>query len=180
MSAGLLIIDRDSLLRSNLDHRLRIERYRIFTSDRPDEIMKMMRKKRIDVVLLNLVDLRNEGLRLLTQLKALRPLVEVILINQSSQIALSIEGMKRGAFDDFLLPFDMNQLLTRIQDAIALKKQRRSRRKTFREKIDDIMIAVSFAEAGEIETARQYLNRSDNRTGEEADTEKGHPDKTNT
>ena len=39
---------------------------------------------------------------ILKALKRIRPLIEVITINRSDQMALSIEGMKLRAFDDLL------------------------------------------------------------------------------
>lgn len=159
MSAGALVIDHDSLLRSSLKDRLKQEGYRVFLSDQPAEVGRLIRRKRIDVVLLSLAGLKREGLMLLSLIKELRPWIQVILINRSEQIGFSIEGMNKGAFDDFLLPFNMNDLMVRLKDAVLQTQKQRGTKKSWRRKLDDMMIAVSFAEAGEVETARQYLDR---------------------
>lgn len=161
MSTGILIIDRDVSFRSSLKERLLTEGYRVLTSEAPAEIVRFVRRKRIDAILLNLVEFKREGLHLLAVIKEIRPLVQVILLNRSDQISLSIEAMNLGAFDDFLLPFDMKELLLRINNAVQEKRALRRKRKTWRQKMDDLMIAVSFAEAGEMETARRYLSQAD-------------------
>jgi DNA-binding NtrC family response regulator len=37
---------------------------------------------------------------------------------------LSIEGMKLGAFDDFIVPFDLESLIRRIREAHQQKKEK--------------------------------------------------------
>jgi hypothetical protein len=41
----------------------------------------------------------------------------LITINYGDQIALSIEGMKLGIFDDFLMPLDLDSLISRIRES---------------------------------------------------------------
>ena len=60
---------------------------------------------------------------ILKALKRIRPLIEVITINRSDQMALSIEGMKLRAFDDFIVPFDLESLVRRIQEACRKTRQ---------------------------------------------------------
>jgi FixJ family two-component response regulator len=55
-------------------------------------------------------------------------MVEVILLSSSEghSLAASIEGMKLGAFDELLVPFDVETLVRRIQEASCRKWQRES------------------------------------------------------
>lgn len=43
---------------------------------------------------------------------------------QGCRIDLSIEGMDLGAFDDFLIPIDIDSLAKRIREAVMRKNQR--------------------------------------------------------
>jgi DNA-binding NtrC family response regulator len=167
MKVGVLIIDRTNPFCSNLQSHLETRGYRVVVSDRTPEIAHWVRRRRIDAVLLVLTELRREGLHILEKIRELNPWIQVILINNSRQIALSIEGMKLGAFDDFLMPFDMNELLIRLDAAVQRKKELHRERGSWRRKLDNIMIAVSFAEAGEMETARRYLNRHEKAASED-------------
>ena len=85
---------------------------------------------------------------------------EVILMNSSDQIPLSIEGMKLGAFNDYLFPLDFELFVSGIQEAADKKRQKE--KKPLSERYQDMMAAISFAEVGEHEMARQFLK--DNRT----------------
>jgi len=161
-----LVMDRDTGLRSSLQEQLRRDGYRVFLSDQPDDIRRLIYRKRIEVALLNLANLKRAGLGLLSIVRDIKPWVSVILINRPDQIALSIEGMDLGAFDDFLLPFTMNDLMARVKDAVRQTRKLQPRRQNLRGKLDNLMIAVSFAEAGELETARHYLKDADSHPAE--------------
>jgi len=121
MRVNLLIIEADSLFRSNLAKRLPDENWVVLFADQPAEAMKIIKIKNVDVVLLGLKDLKREGLVLLKRIKKIRPLTEIITINSPEQIDLSIEGMRLGAFDDFIIPFELESIVRRIREA-HLKK----------------------------------------------------------
>lgn len=123
MQVNLLIIESDNFFHKNLAHRLPDEKkWRILLAENRIEALKIVQRKNIDVVLLGLKDLKKEGLMILKELKQVRPRLEVITINRSEQIALSIEGMKLGTFDDFIVPLDLEALVRRIQEAYRKKK----------------------------------------------------------
>jgi len=160
MRINLLLIESDYLFRNNLSKRLDPKDFRIFSADRPPEIKRLVKKKKIDVALLDLSGLKLEGLKILSLIKTLNPLTEVITLNGAGNMALSIDGMKRGAFDDLLIPTDINNLAQRIKSAYANKRQneRRAPIKGYQK----VMMAATFAEAGESETAKALLNNRDN------------------
>ncbi len=124
MRVNLLIVESDNFFRKNLARRLPDEKnWRILFAEHRIEAIKIVKREKIDVVLLGLKDLKKEGLMILKEVKNIRPLTEVITINRSDQIALSIEGMKLGAFDDFIVPFDLESLVRRIREAHQKKKE---------------------------------------------------------
>jgi DNA-binding NtrC family response regulator len=157
MSAKILIIERETSFLTNLILRLESEQYTVFSSCKESEIKKLIKRRGIDVILLCLMELKREGLGLLSMMKKLRPFIEVIILNDPDQIGLSIEGMKLGAFDDFLVPFDTKLLLNRIQEAVLRKEERMAKRESLAKRIEKTVMAISFAEAGEHETAKEYL-----------------------
>ncbi|MDY6863138.1 MAG: response regulator [Thermodesulfobacteriota bacterium] len=157
---NLLIIETDKIFRLNLALNLRLGKYHIFETGNKIKAKKILTKKSIDVVLLGLNGLKREGLSLLKEIKKIRPFTEIIMINSCDQIPLSIEGMKLGAFDDFLLPFDMNALIGRIQEAYQQKRGNEKTKKSLLQRYQDIMVAVSFAEMGEADTAIKLLENN--------------------
>ncbi|NLJ29765.1 response regulator [Desulforhabdus amnigena] len=128
----LLIIEADDLFRRNISERLRLENYEIFEANGETEAKNIIRRTDVDVVLLGLASIKKRGLALLKEIKELRPLTEVILMTPSEglSLTLSIEGMKLGAFDDLLVPFDMETLLERVEEAFRQKKRKSGRRRS--------------------------------------------------
>ena len=157
MVVNLLIIESDRFLGNGVVRRLTDENWQILLADRLSDAKKIVKRKNIDVVVLGLNTLKREGLAILKMIKKTRPLTEVIIINSSEQIALSIEGMKLGAFDDFMVPFDLDSLRLRIQDACQQKKHKEKAKKSLLDRYRDIMIAATFAEAGESDMAIEFL-----------------------
>nr|MBC8361909.1 response regulator [Candidatus Desulfatibia profunda] len=152
-----MIIESDHMFGNNLVQRLTNETWQILFADRLSDAKKIVKRKNIDVVVLGLNAMKREGLAILKMIKKIRPFTEVIIINSSEQIALSIEGMKLGAFDDFMVPFDIDSLRIRIQDAWQQKKQKETAKKSLLDRYRDIMIAATFAEAGESDMAIEFL-----------------------
>jgi DNA-binding NtrC family response regulator len=118
----LLIIETDDLFRKHIAERLRLESCRVFEACEEAEAMKVFQRKDLDVVLLGLKGFKKKGLALLKTIRELRPTTEVILMIPPEDFTLSLEGMKLGAFDDLLIPFDLETLLKRI--AAACQKRR--------------------------------------------------------
>ena len=144
MAIKLLIVEGDKDLISTLSACLEGKNMKIFKA--PDELAakKILAKKKIDVVLLGVTSFKRRALELLKWLKSKDPLTQVILINNSEQLALSIEGMKLGAFDDFLLPIDLEALTQSIKEAWKTKKNLTKSRGSFLDRCRKKMVAVNY------------------------------------
>lgn len=157
MNVKLLIIETGNFFRHNLGTRFQGEGFCLFFAERLADAKKIIAQKKIDVALLDLSGLKTEGLRILKTIKGVHAATEIITINNAEQMALSIDGMKLGAFDDFLTPVDIQALIERIRAAADNKKQSERKKPTFLEKCQNAMVAAAFAEAGEAEQARTIL-----------------------
>ena len=142
MDPRILIIESDNLFRSLVVERLKKENFRVYTADadcRPD-IHKILEKNKIDVVVIDLSELKKEGILILETISKAQQMTEVILINSSDQISLSIEGMKLGAYNDFLFPLEIESLLAGIREAVFKKKQQ-EKKKTLMKNYKNIIVA---------------------------------------
>lgn len=119
----ILVIETDEVYRRHLAERVRLEGYKVYEACREAEAQTVIEKKTIDVVLLGFAGDRQRGLALLRTIKRVRPCVEVILLTfaDDHSLAASIEGMKLGAFDELLVPFNIDTLLRRIHEAFQRK-----------------------------------------------------------
>jgi len=147
------------MLQEHLVRHLKAKDWRIFNSRVQKDIKRIFKKHPIDVVLLSLNDLKKEGMALIKMIKKKHPAVQVITINSGDQISLSIEGMKLGVFDDFLMPLDLDSLISRIREAFQAKKEAEVVKPSLLQRCQNLMVAASFAEAGEAETAKELLTK---------------------
>ena len=147
------------MLQEHLVRYLKTNDWRIFNSKQQRDIKRILKKHLIDVVLLSLNDLKKEGMALIKMIKKKHPAVQVITINSGDQISLSIEGMKLGVFDDFLMPLDLDSLILRIREAFQAKKEAKVVKPSLLQRCQDLMVAASFAEAGEAEIAKELLTK---------------------
>lgn len=90
----------------------------------PVELMARIGDFHPDVVLLDMnyytdINTGNEGLYWLTEIKAVYPSVEVVLFTAYADIALAVEGMKRGAFDFIVKPWDNEKLIEVLKKAVS-------------------------------------------------------------
>ena len=118
MGIHILIIEAENRFRKNLYQFLQAKGFTVDKITPRDDVATIVAHEKIDAVLLGVDGLGREGLALIRPIKAIRPATEIILINDASHMDLSIEGMELGAFDDFLIPLDIESLAKRIREAV--------------------------------------------------------------
>ena len=87
------------------------------------EAQKEVQNCAVDVALLDLRSLREEALVLLGVIRNIHPDAQIILLSGPEHIGLCIRGMKQGAFDDLMIPVDVELLMSRILAARKRAKE---------------------------------------------------------
>ena len=113
-----------------------------------------------------LLDIREDiasALRWLRTVKTRQPGLEVLLINEPEHIEGSMAGMHAGASDELTVPLDLTELRRKIMAALLRWEQRSrpKRRKSLVRLFQETMTAVTYAQAGDFETAREVLRESE-------------------
>lgn len=121
MDIHVLIIEAENRFRKNLYQCLHAEGFTVDTITQHDDYATIVAKEKIDLVLLGVDGLGREGLALIRPINAISPMTKIIIINDPDYMELSIEGMDLGAFDDFLIPLDIDSLAKRIREAAIQK-----------------------------------------------------------
>jgi len=122
MDIRILIIEAENRFRKNLYQFLQSEGFTVDKVTPQDDVAAILREEKIDVVLLGLDGLGREGLTLIHPIKAHRPTAEIIILNDAGHMDLSIKAMELGAYDDFLVPLDIEPLAACIRQAAACKR----------------------------------------------------------
>lgn len=129
LKSKILVVDDNSGIRSALKILLPMHFEEVELIASPKELMSTMRRFKPDVVLLDMnfdtdINTGNEGLFWLSELKREYPQIEVVLFTAYADIALAVEGMKRGAFDFIVKPWDNAKLLGVLEQACNKRKPR--------------------------------------------------------
>ena len=77
----------------------------------------------IEVVILDVKMPGMDGIETLKEIKKSYPLTEVIMLTGHATVESAIDGMKLGAFDYLMKPCDMDQLMAKVAEAAAKKRQ---------------------------------------------------------
>ena len=161
----IMLVGNNTTFIENLSEKIKEGGLKVFTSSSANEAVNTLIKKKIDVVILNMKELQMSGIDILSRIKKVRPLTEVVMLTTPSIIHLSIEGMKLGAFDDLLLPPDIGDIQRMIIEAGIRKKEKeaeekkKKKRRSIIDTLDDIAVSATYAEAGQFETAMEILKK---------------------
>ncbi|KVV16150.1 sigma-54 dependent transcriptional regulator [Flavobacterium sp. TAB 87] len=104
----------------------------IFTLSNPKNVVDLLAQNTIDVVLLDMnyrigFEDGKEGLYLLKEIKTLSPRTVVILMTAFGKVETAVEGLKSGAFDYILKPWENEKLLEVVKQAV--QKSRKEQKK---------------------------------------------------
>ena len=118
----ILIVDDNAGIRRALEILLPIHFAEVKTIPSPSTLVSSLEQFRPDVVLLDMnfntsINTGNEGLYWAGEIKKMVPEVEVVLFTAYADIALAVEGMKRGAFDFIVKPWDNEKLVATLTAA---------------------------------------------------------------
>ena len=132
----ILIVDDNAGIRQALKILLPLQFEEVEAIPSPSTLISTLERFRPDVVLLDMnfhtdINTGNEGLYWAGEIKKMVPEVEVVLFTAYADIALAVEGMKKGAFDFIVKPWDNDKLvatLTAARDKArkAMKRDARS------------------------------------------------------
>jgi len=85
--------------------------------EHPQEAIQRMQSEYFDVAVLDLHLPDKDGVELLKDIKVIQPHLGVIMLTADADIQFAIESMKAGASDYLLKPFDLNELMSSVQEA---------------------------------------------------------------
>lgn len=96
---------------------------RIITLSKPDAILPTIQQEHIDAILLDMnftlgVNSGQEGMMWLSAIHRKHPEIPIILITAYADVQLAVRGLKNGAVDFVTKPWDNDDLIRKIKDAI--------------------------------------------------------------
>lgn len=113
----LLIVEDDATVRETLALNLRSEGYQVETAQDGEQALELARRAKPDLVVLDVMLPRLDGLTLLRILRR-ESQVPVILLTARGTETDKIVGLETGADDYVVKPFSLGELLARIRAAL--------------------------------------------------------------
>lgn len=173
--AAILVIDdkEDILFAAKMVLKKHFEH--IYTLPDPKKAITLLAEHTIDVVLLDMnyrvgFDDGKEGIYLLREIRTFSPQTTVILMTAFGKVETAVEGLKLGAFDYILKPWDNDKLVNVVKAAVT---ESRRERKTEAKEInksyfigESAAIKKAYALAGKVaKTDANVLVLGENGTG---------------
>lgn len=118
----ILIVDDNRNILTTVRMLLKPVFANIITIANPNSIPAKLREEHPDVVLLDMnfssgINSGNEGLFWLREIKSLSPKTEVVLFTAYADIQLAVTGIKEGAADFIVKPFDNGKMISTLTEA---------------------------------------------------------------
>jgi DNA-binding NtrC family response regulator len=107
---NILVVDDDEGVRQALCQSLQQSGYVVSGVDSGEKALARLRETPLDLVILDLVLPRVDGLEVLKEITALRPEVAVVMITGHASVETAIKAMKMGAIDYVVKPFRMEEV----------------------------------------------------------------------
>ncbi|MBW2442694.1 MAG: response regulator [Deltaproteobacteria bacterium] len=122
--ANVLLVDDESEFVETFSERLTMRNLEILKAFSGEEALQVLEAHQdIEIVILDVKMPGMDGIETLAEIKKRYPLIEVIMLSGHADVESAIEGMKQGAFDYLMKPCDMDQIIAKVTEAAARKRQ---------------------------------------------------------
>lgn len=118
----VLVVDNEQEFASTLAARLQLRKIEAESVFSGAEALAAVPLFMPDVIILDLQMPDMSGLEVLSQVKAIDPSIEVILLTGHGSFDAGLTSMELGAFDYIIKPVDLTQLMDKITEAYKKRK----------------------------------------------------------
>jgi DNA-binding response OmpR family regulator len=122
VTARVLVVEDEPTLVLTLTDRLRAEGYDVASAETGDEGFRLARDGSFDIVLLDVALPGKGGFDVLRDLRQQRVDTPVLMLTARGQVVDRVLGLKLGADDYLAKPFDMMELLARVEAVLRRKR----------------------------------------------------------
>ena len=118
MKAQLLVVDDERLIRTSLERALSALGHDVDAADSVAAATAALSRTRFDALVLDLKLPDGSGLELVRRLGAESPETKIVVITAHGTVDAAVEAMKLGAYDFLNKPFELDELITTVQNAL--------------------------------------------------------------
>jgi DNA-binding NtrC family response regulator len=114
----ILIVDDEPIVRESIRDWLKNSGYQVATAETGEEALEMVEKEDFSVVVLDVRLPGKTGIKVLQELKALKPQIKSIIITAYPTAEMSAEAKKLGAVDFLIKPIAPDDLERLIKETL--------------------------------------------------------------
>ena len=152
----VLLVDDEQEFIETLSERLKMRDLDAKMALDGEQALEAVQDDEPDVMLLDLKMPGMDGMEVLGQIKKAYPNVQVVMLTGHGTEKDEERALRLGAYAYLQKPVDLEGLVATLRDAFKNKVAR---------KFEAGMMAATFAEAGEVETAREILDKEEDPLG---------------
>jgi two-component system, OmpR family, alkaline phosphatase synthesis response regulator PhoP len=115
MAIRIFLVEDEKSIRDALKLNLEIEGYEVVSTGEGKKVLKMFKEQHFDIVLLDIMLPEVSGLELCEQIRLIDMDVPIVFLTAKDAASDKITGLKKGADDYITKPFNLEELLLRIQ-----------------------------------------------------------------
>ncbi len=120
----VLTVEDDAAIRRGVVDALRFAGYEPIEAADGDAGLQMATTREFDLLLLDLVLPKRDGLEILREVRRLRPSLPVIVLTARGEEADRVRGLSDGADDYVVKPFSVKELLARVEAVLRRSAER--------------------------------------------------------
>lgn len=126
----ILLVEDEDIMRAFICERLNAEGYRVSEAENIAKATMLLKQEQPDLIVLDILLPDGSGLALCRDLRGITsaPVLFVTCLGEKSQI---IQGLRAGADDYIVKPFDADELIARIEVQLRRLKQLQQNNSTF-------------------------------------------------
>ena len=148
----VLLVDDETEFVQTLADRLRMRDLNPDVAYNGEEALTLAEENQPDVVILDVKMPGLDGIEVLKRIRKAYPKIEVIILTGHGTEEDEKKARQLGAFDYLRKPVDISNLVARVA-------------KAFSQRMEDMNIAATFAEAGEFDAAREIMEKDEEKEG---------------
>jgi PAS domain S-box-containing protein len=124
-SPKILIVDDEPRMCESLRMLLGGKGYEVYTAGTGKQARAILQDRQFDVALVDMVMPDTDGHQLMDLINQKNPDTDVIVITGDASLEFAIGALKRGAYDYVRKPFEFEELLATVENALQQKRLKR-------------------------------------------------------
>src|SRR5271156_4891806 len=125
MAATILVCDDDSAIRTVLNQALGRAGYDVRTTGTAAGLWRWISAGEGNLVITDVVLPDENGFDLIPRIKRIRPDLPIIVMSAQNTLLTAINAAERGAFEYLPKPFDLKEVASVVQRALAISSKKR-------------------------------------------------------